>query len=59
MNKYVQHYYDGYEDAVRETVEYIRDALGFDFTDSDQLLDMAGGSWERNPWKRAIENGEL
>lgn len=36
---------DGYCAGVRDAVEYIRDELGFDLTDSDGLLDMAGGAW--------------
>jgi len=45
MMTHTDAYYNGYEDGVREAVEYIRDALGIDVTDSDQLQDMAGGDY--------------
>ena len=37
---------NGYITGVRDAVEYIRDELGIDLTDSNVLLDMAGGDFD-------------
>jgi len=36
----------GYAYGVRDAVLYIRDELGIDLTDSNVLLDMAGGDFD-------------